>query len=138
MVDSLKIDLLSLQILGFETVPDFTVIFKSYTKCLKENMNIYLQTIGSQIYKDENTFYLDSSSLVTSKLDKEAKFGKSTRLGWYSGYKLHLICNRPTGRLLVILMHKVERLLPAHQRLRLMAQLLKRLQRIPIHSIALL
>ena len=93
IVSSLKEDVISLKILGFKTVPDFTVIFKSYTKHLKNNMNIYLQTIGSQIHKGVSTFYLDSSSLVTSKLDKEAKFGKSTRLGWYCGYKLHLICN---------------------------------------------
>ncbi len=93
IANSLKSDVLSLQILEFETVPNFTVIFKSYTKYLKANMNIYLQTIGSQIHKNENTFYLDSSSLVTSKLDKEARFGKSTRLGWYNGYKLHLICD---------------------------------------------
>jgi transposase len=93
IVNFLKDDILSLKILGFKTIPDFTIIFKSYTKFLKNNMNIYLQIIGSQIYKNEKTFYLDSSSLVTSKLDKEAKFGKSTRLGWYSGYKLHLICN---------------------------------------------
>ena len=93
IVNSLKDDILSLEILGFEAVPDFTVIFKSYVKYLKKNMNIYLQRIGSQINKNVNTFYLDSSSLVTSKLDKEARFGKSTRLGWYSGFKLHLICD---------------------------------------------
>ena len=94
IVKSLKGDALSLQILGFEDIPNFTVIFKSYSKYLKENMNFYLSTIGSKIYENENTFYLDSSSLITSKLDKEAGVGKSTRLGWYSGYKLHLICNR--------------------------------------------
>ncbi len=93
IVNSLKDDILSLEILEFEAVPDFTVIFKSYVKYLKNNMNIYLQRIGSQINKGINTFYLDSSSLVTSKLDKEARFGKSTRLGWYSGFKLHLICD---------------------------------------------
>jgi len=93
IVNSLENDILSLQILGFEKVPNFTVIFKSYTKYLKSNMNIYLKVIGNKIYKNENTFYLDSSSLITSKLDKESRLGKSTRLGWYSGYKLHLICN---------------------------------------------
>jgi len=93
IVNSLKEDILSLEILDFETSPHYTVIFKSYVKYLKNNMNIYLQRIGSQINKNENTFYLDSSSLVTSKLDKEARFGKSTRLGWYSGFKLHLICD---------------------------------------------
>ena len=92
-MNSLKDDILSLEILGFEAVPDFTVVFKSYVKYLKNNMNIYLQRIVSQINKDVNIFYLDSSSLVTSKLDKEARFGKSTRLGWYSGFKLHLICD---------------------------------------------
>ncbi len=94
--NSLKMDALSLEILEFETVPNFTVIFKSYTKYLKANMNIYLQTIGSQIHKNGNTFYLDSSFLITSKLDKEARLGKSTRFGWYNGYKLHLICDSQT------------------------------------------
>lgn len=93
IVNSLECDILSLQILEFEEIPNFTVIFKSYTKYLKSNMNIYLYVIGSKIYKDESIFYLDSSSLVTSKLDKESGVGKSTRLGWYNGYKLHLICN---------------------------------------------
>lgn len=93
IVNSLEHDVLSLQILEFEEIPNFTVIFKSYTKYLKNNMNIYLHVIGNKIYKDESIFYLDSSSLVTSKLDKESGLGKSTRLGWYSGYKLHLVCN---------------------------------------------
>ena len=59
------------------------------------NFNIYLRLIGISITDiNEKTFYLDSSSLVTSKFDKEAGIGKSTRIGWYKGYKLHLICNR--------------------------------------------
>ena len=93
MEESLKKDFISLKILGFEKAPDFSILFKTYTKYLKNSMNLYLQKIGKQMYKNETTFYLDSSSLVTSKLDKEAKFGKSTRLDWYCGYKLHLICS---------------------------------------------
>ncbi len=91
--ESLKKDFISLRILGLEKMPDFSILFKTYTKHLKYNMNLYLQRIGKQLYKNETIFYLDSSSLITSKLDKEARFGKSTRLDWYCGYKLHLICS---------------------------------------------
>ena len=90
----LKNDFVALKILGFDKVPDFTILFKIYKKYLEKNINIFLKKIGTQLCKNEYTFYLDSSSLVTSKFDKEAKVGKSTRINWYYGYKLHLICSR--------------------------------------------
>ncbi|MBU5676220.1 transposase [Alkaliphilus sp. MSJ-5] len=34
---------------------------------------------------------MDSTALRSSRFDSQAKTGKSTRLGWYKGYKLHLV-----------------------------------------------
>ena len=34
---------------------------------------------------------IDSTALRSSRFDSQAKSGKSTYLGWYKGYKLHLV-----------------------------------------------
>ncbi|MGG1328775.1 transposase, partial [Bacillus tropicus] len=39
---------------------------------------------------------IDSTALRSSLYDSQAKWGKSTRYGWYKGYKAH-ICSTPEG-----------------------------------------
>jgi len=39
---------------------------------------------------------IDSTALRSSLYDSQAKWGKSTRYGWYKGYKAH-VCSTPEG-----------------------------------------
>ncbi|MGR5965597.1 transposase [Bacillus cereus] len=39
---------------------------------------------------------IDSTALRSSLYDSKAKWGKSTRYGWYKGYKVH-VCSTPEG-----------------------------------------
>lgn len=81
-----------LTILKFKNIPHFSVIFKSYKKYLKNNMNLYLSRIAKSLIKEPLELYLDSSSLISNKHDNSAKWGVSTRHDKYKGYKLHMIC----------------------------------------------
>ncbi|QWH75490.1 transposase (plasmid) [Bacillus mycoides] len=42
---------------------------------------------------------IDSTALRSSLYDSQAKWGKSTRYGWYKGYKAH-VCSTPEGVIL--------------------------------------
>ncbi|OCL26649.1 hypothetical protein U472_11770 [Orenia metallireducens] len=42
---------------------------------------------------------IDSTDLRSSQYDSQAKSGPSTRLGFYKGYKLHLICSNDSIQL---------------------------------------
>lgn len=91
IVSSFLIKILNL--LKFNKTPHFSVLFKTYKKYIEPNINLYLSKIGASLNKNPDIFYLDSSSLISNKHDKIAKWGISTRHDWYKGYKLHMICS---------------------------------------------
>lgn len=81
IVTMLNSDPLSLEILHFQKIPHFTILFKTYKKYIEKKMNIYISRIGISLNKNSSLFYLDSSSLISSKHDNVAQWGKSTRHG---------------------------------------------------------
>ena len=88
---SFKNDILSTNIIGLSDIPDHSTFYIR----LKEIES----TIFYQIYKmlvlllksNIRISSIDSTALRSSRFDSQAKSGKSTRLGWYKGYKLHLV-----------------------------------------------
>lgn len=93
IVKFLNSDKYLLEVLNFKKIPHFSVIFKTYKKYLQENISLYTFKIGHSLNSGIKEFYLDSSSLISSKHDSSAKWGISTRHDWYKGYKLHMLCS---------------------------------------------
>jgi hypothetical protein len=87
----LSTDILTAKILGLSDIPDHS------TFCIR--VKEIEKSLFYQIYRmfvlllnpDLRICSIDSTALRSSRFDSEAKSGKSTRLGWYKGYKLHLV-----------------------------------------------
>lgn len=88
---ALKNDAFAARIIGLTNIPDHS------TLCIR--LKKIETTAFFQIYKafvlllkpDVRISSIDSTALRSSRFDSQAKSGKGTRLGWYTGYKLHLV-----------------------------------------------
>lgn len=78
-------------LIGLSSIPDYT------TLCLRAQQ--LEDTIYEDLYQlallhlepETRICFWDSTALRASRFDREAGKGKGTRLGWYTGYKLHAI-----------------------------------------------
>ncbi|KNF08466.1 hypothetical protein CLPU_7c00940 [Gottschalkia purinilytica] len=82
---------MSAKTIGFTDIPDHS------TFCIR--LKEIKGTVFYQIYKmfvlllspDVRISSIDSIALCSSRFDSQARSGKSTRSGWYKGYRLHLV-----------------------------------------------
>ena len=82
---------------GLSSVPHIST-FSRVGTCFREEG---IPLIHKQILQEMHfglipCVLIDSTSLRSSLYDSQAKWGKSTRYGWYKGYKAH-ICSTPEG-----------------------------------------
>lgn len=77
--------------IGIEKSPDYSY-FSKWAKIIEEK---YIEAIARILVKEiepqVKVCAVDSTSLRSCKSNKEAKFGVCVRLGFYKGYKLHLV-----------------------------------------------
>jgi len=89
----LKENPLILGIIGLNEVPDHSTLCLRLKKLEDEKLDMIFKLTISELNPDTRINSIDSTALRSSKFDSEAKKGYSTRLQWYKGYKLHLICS---------------------------------------------
>lgn len=87
----LKNDILSAKIIGFTDIPDYSTFSIRLKQIEKTVFYKIFKLFILLLNPDTRICCIDSTPLRSSRFDSEAKSGKSTRLGWYKGYKLHLV-----------------------------------------------
>ncbi|MDK2919940.1 MAG: hypothetical protein PWQ37_2673 [Candidatus Petromonas sp.] len=84
-------DALAIKIIGLTDIPDHST-FSIRIKQIEDSLFYQIYRLFVLLLNpDLRVCSIDSTALRSSKFDSEAKKGKSTRLGWYKGYKLHLV-----------------------------------------------
>ena len=87
----IKQDYVFQSIIKLEKVPDYST-FSLRSKTLEKHIYYGVYAMFVELINPETRLCaIDSTALRSSKYDSEAKSGKSTRLGYYKGYKLHCI-----------------------------------------------
>ena len=88
---ALSNDALASTIIGLKDIPDHSTL-SIRIRQIEKSLFYKIYRIFVLLLKPElRVCSIDSTPLRSSKFDSQAKKGKSTRLGWYKGYKLHLI-----------------------------------------------
>ncbi|MGM0472313.1 MAG: transposase, partial [Bacillota bacterium] len=87
-------DQLAVSIIGLKEVPDHSTFAIRFKKLEQEKFDKLYKTVISLLEPETRICAIDSTPLRSSKYDSEAKFGTSTRLGNYKGYKLHLVASK--------------------------------------------
>lgn len=90
---ALSFDPLAREIIGLSDVPDYSTFSLRQQHIEKGLYHTIFNIAISFLKPDTRIFIIDSTPLKASKFDSEAKKGKSTRHGWFHGYKLHLIAS---------------------------------------------
>ncbi|KIU73030.1 hypothetical protein C797_20180 [Bacillus thuringiensis Sbt003] len=85
---------------GLSLVPHISTFSRVGTWFRNEEIPL----LHKQILQEKNLglipcVLIDSTALRSSLYDSQAKWGKSTRYGWYKGYKTH-VCSTPEGVIL--------------------------------------
>jgi transposase len=89
----LKQDYWAMRAIGLTEVPDYST-FCRRAKRIENRLYFKLyQLIIDKLCPDTRICIIDSTSLRASRYDRQARKGKNTRLGWFYGYKLHMICS---------------------------------------------
>lgn len=87
----LKRDYWTLRAIGLTEVPDHTTFCRRIKRLEEQVFGTLYQQILFQIDPKTRVCYWDSTALRSSRYDQDAEKSKGTRLGWYYGYKLHII-----------------------------------------------
>lgn len=87
----LKHDIIATQIIGLDSVPDYSTFSIRINHIEKSLFFKVYKLFIALLEPDFRLCSIDSTALRSSKFDSQSKKGKSTRLGWYQGYKLHLV-----------------------------------------------
>ena len=87
----IKQDYVFQSIIKLEKVPDYSA-FSLRSKTLEKHIYYGIYAMFVELINPETRLCaIDGTALRSSKYDREAKSGKSTRLKYYKGYKLHCI-----------------------------------------------
>nr|WP_237698962.1 transposase [Caldicellulosiruptor obsidiansis] len=78
--------------IGLEKSPDYSYIAKLAAKIEEDLLQAIRDVLIAEINPDVSITIVDSTPLRSSKQDKEAKIGIHVTIGFYKGYKLHLLC----------------------------------------------
>lgn len=89
----LKQDFWALRSIGIAEVPDHTTFCRRVKKIEESFYGKLYRKILDELEPQSRVCYWDSTPLRSSKYDKEAKKGIGTRLGWFYGYKFHVIAS---------------------------------------------
>ncbi len=80
------------QVVGIEESPDYSYFAKLSRKIEEEYMQDIKDVLIAEIEPDMSIVIVDSTPLRSAKNDSEAKIGIHITIGFYRGYKLHLLC----------------------------------------------
>jgi len=78
--------------IGMEESPDYSYFAKLSRKIEEEYMQDIREILIAEIEPDIGIAIVDSTPLKSAKNDSEAKVGIHITIGFYRGYKLHLLC----------------------------------------------
>ncbi|OCL26650.1 hypothetical protein U472_11775 [Orenia metallireducens] len=86
-------------IIGLAKVPDHLRFCIRFNKIENRDFDKLYKMVVLLLNPDTRICSIDSTDLRSSQYDSQAKSGPSTRLGFYKGYKLHLICSNDSIQL---------------------------------------
>lgn len=87
----IKQDYIFKSIIQLNEVPDYST-FSLRAKALEQHIYYGIYAMFVELIEPETRLCaIDGTALRSSKYDSEAKSGKGTRLGYFTGYKLHCI-----------------------------------------------
>jgi Transposase DDE domain/Transposase domain (DUF772) len=87
----LRRDFWVIRAIGLSEIPDHTTFCRRIKRLEADIFGILYHQILSELTPETRVCYWDSTALRSSRYDRDAEKSKGTRLGWYYGYKLHLI-----------------------------------------------